>query len=573
MKHKNQPDIRPFTRQFYRGNRRYLALGMIQTLFSAAGALMISWLMQQIIDRISGLDRALPFGRIALLSLLTLVLLLVGYGFAYISRPKFINKAMVQYRTYVFGELSKKSIAAFSGENTATYISALSNDANTIESGYLSGIFVLLEQSILFLGALGLMLWYSPALTLISIALAAVPLAVSLLTGNLVAKAETVVSQRNEGYMSMLRDSLTGFSVIKAFQAEAQLGRLFARSVQQVAEAKERRMKRALIVEMVSTTAGTVLQFGVFLIGAYLALSGGQISGGTVLAFLQLLNYVLNPIGTIPQTLAERKAARALIQKLAAALRQHVREDGGEAIPALSDGIEVKDLSFAYEPEKPVLQHINFRFEAGKSYCIVGASGSGKTTLLHLLMDASSAYDGQILYDGHELRTLSGESLYGLVSLVQQTVFVFNASIRDNITMFADFPKGAVDRAIALSGLSSLIAEKGEDYQCGENGSGLSGGEKQRIAIARSLLKKSQVLLADEATAALDAQTAYQVSAAILGLRNMTRIVVTHGLDKQLLSRYDCILAFHHGTLVEAGGFDELIAQKGYFYSLYTVSQ
>ena len=130
-----------------------------------------------------------------------------------------------------------------------------------------------------------------------------------------------------------------------------------------------------------------------------------------------------------------------------------------------------------------------------------------------------------------------------------------------------------MNRAIALSGLSQLIEERGEEYLCGENGSGLSGGEKQRISIARSLLKKSHVLLVDEATAALDAATAYQVATSILDLDCMTRIVVTHNLDAALLKRYDCILALKNGKIVESGTFDQLMAEKKYFYSLFTVSQ
>ena len=152
-------------------------------------------------------------------------------------------------------------------------------------------------------------------------------------------------------------------------------------------------------------------------------------------------------------------------------------------------------------------------------------------------------------------------------------MFVFNATIKDNITMFRDFPEEQIGNAIKLSGLSALIEEKGADYLCGENGNGLSGGEKQRISIARSLLKRSQVLLVDEATASLDAETAYQVSSAILGLDGITSIVVTHSLDEGLLKHYDSIITFKNGEIIEAGRFDDLIAKKGYFYSLFTVSQ
>ena len=121
--------------------------------------------------------------------------------------------------------------------------------------------------------------------------------------------------------------------------------------------------------------------------------------------------------------------------------------------------------------------------------------------------------------------------------------------------------------------ISRLRKERGEDYRCGENGSGLSGGEKQRISIARSLLRSASVLLVDEATAALDAQTAFQVSSSILGLDSLTRIVVTHALDANLLSRYDEIVTLRSGRIVEKGIFDQLMNERGYFYSLYTVSQ
>ncbi|MFA6693204.1 MAG: ABC transporter ATP-binding protein [Acholeplasmataceae bacterium] len=149
-------------------------------------------------------------------------------------------------------------------------------------------------------------------------------------------------------------------------------------------------------------------------------------------------------------------------------------------------------VSFNYDgDDKPVLSDVTTTFEAQKSYAIVGASGSGKSTLLHLLMASTHDYEGNILYDNHEIKDISTESLYDITSLVQQNVFVFNSSIRDNITLFRDFDEQEINEAIELSGLSSLIAERGSDYLCGENGIGFSGGERQRISIARALLRKT----------------------------------------------------------------------------------
>ncbi len=573
MKHKNQINIRPYTAQFYRGNGWRILLIFGSTLLIAAVNLLISWLLQQIIDLVGGADTGLSLSQLFLFSLLSLLMILVSTALSYVAQPRFLARATQQYKDFVFSKLSQKSISAFSGENTALYISALSNDVNSIETGYLSNIFEIVQQGFLFVGALGLMFYYNVPLTLVSIALAMLPLLAAVLTGNLVAAEEEQVSRRNESYMSMLRDSLSGFSVIKSFRAEAQICRNFAREVRLLSHAKEKRMKKKTLVESFGSLAGVTLQLGVFLIGAYLALTGSSISPGTVLIFVQLLNFVIMPISNIPNALAECKASLALIRKLAAALETNIRQEGAVSKTDLNSGITLENLSFGYAQDKEVLHNISFSFEAGKSYCLVGASGSGKSTLLNLLMASNPGYTGEIRYDDIPLQELSSEALYDLVSVVQQNVFIFNASIRENITMFSAFPWEAVDRAIDLSGLRQLIQEKGEDYLCGENGCGLSGGEKQRISIARSLLKQSQVLLVDEATAALDVQTAAQVAGAILDLQEITRIVVTHSLDAALLKRYDCILALKNGVITESGSFDALMEQKGYFYSLYTVSQ
>ena len=570
---KRKLDIRPYTKQFYKGNVVYFIFALCETLLGVIGALLVSWLIQQLIDLIGGYETGFNLLQLTIITLVLIGGVAVANLISYHSKPTFITRGISQYKEYVFGELTKKNISAFSGENSSTYISALTNDIQTIEQGYLWNTFSILESSLTFVGAMVLMIWYSPLLTLIAIGLSLLPLIASILTGNKVAAEEKKVSDRSEAYTSTLRDSLGGFSVIKSFKAEAQMIRIFKENVRELAKAQCGKHKMRILVQMFGSVAGITAQLGVFLFGAYLALSGKGVTAGTTMIFVQLMNYVLSPIGTIPTCIAERKAAKALIEKIANALNANVREESENEHKELKHSITVKDLSFGYEPEKQVLNNLNCSFELGKSYAIVGASGCGKSTLLNLLLASNSGYMGSIYFDELELQQISSESLYEMVSIIQQNVFIFNASIRDNITMFSDYPREEVDRAIELSGLSKLIAERGEDYLCGENGSGLSGGEKQRISIARSLLKKSQVLLVDEATAALDAQTAFQVSNAILDLNDLTRIVVTHALDENLLKRYDCVLTLKNGSITESGSFDELMEKKGYFYSLFTVSQ
>lgn len=561
-----------YTRQFYKGNCLYIIIGIIQSVILAISQLYLAWLMQELVDTATGASTTYTLGQVLLFGLVCIGLFVLTSALDYVSKPKFKAKAMQQYKNKVFEDLSRKNISAFTGENTSLYLSALTNDASTIEN-YLNNIFILVFFILEFFGALALMFWYSPALTGISIASALLPVAASLLAGNRLAKAEEAVSNQNEAFMASLKDSLSGFSVIKSFRAEIAICRQFAADVKAVANAKCRRDRIDIIINGMGSLAGVGAQFTVFFAGAWLALSGRGASAGMIMAFVQMMNYVISPIASVPQILALRKSAYALVDKLAAALNENVRDEGDHISQTLDKGITVNDVTFSYDGEKEALSDVSITFEAGKSYAIVGGSGSGKSTLLNLLMAGYSNYEGSICYDGKELRSISSESLYDLVSLIQQNVFVFNNTVRDNVTMFHPFDDKAVNQALALSGLSEFITRRGEDALCGENGCILSGGEKQRISIARSLLRKSPVLLMDEATAALDNQTAFRVISSILDLEGLTRIVVTHALDESILARYDSILTMKAGRLVETGTFEELMEKKGYFYSLYTVSQ
>ncbi len=564
---------KPYTARFYRGNKGAFAVAALVSLAMGAVNLVLSWLLQQVIDTMSGVAGALRLDTLAVLIAAFLGLIVLVQAAGYYAKPRFMEKAMRQYKDFAFEKLTQKSIASFKDEATATYISALSNDATSIETNYLEKQFAMVMHVAMFFGAFGMMIVYNPLLTLVAVLLSILPVIASLLAGNRLELAEKQVSERNEGFVATLKDSLSGFSVVKSFKAEQAIIKLFASSSHAVEGATCRRRKIATVLGTIGSVAGAMAQLGVFLAGAWLALSQGNITPGVVLVFVNLMNFVIQPIAEMPGILAGRKAARGLIDKLAQALDLNVRDEGVHIPKRLHEGIAVNDLSFAYEKGQPVLDGLSAFFEAGKSYAIVGASGSGKSTLLNLLMAAHNNYEGSIRYDDQELWAISSQSLYDLVSIIQQDVFVFNASIRDNITMFSDFPVEAVDRAIAQSGLSEMIKVRGEGYLCGENGAGLSGGERQRLSIARSLLRETPVLLVDEATAALDQETAYHVMGSILALQGFTRIVVTHALEEGLLRQYDRILTLKGGRLIEQGDFETLMAQKGYFYSLYTVAQ
>lgn len=559
--------------QFFYKNIPIFCLAVFAALAAGSLNLILSWIIQQLMDTAAGKSGALSFRTLLLISA-GFVLLCAGLSLLnYASQPRFLERAMRQYKDFAFKKLTGKSISSFRDESAAGYLSALTNDAASIETNYLAQMLAMITKAVTFVGALLLMCRYSLLMTAIAAGLTVLPLIASLLTGSRLQAVESRVSERNGEFTAALSDCLAGFTVVKNFRAEREIFRLFAQSNKALEHEKFTGRRIKTLVGMIGAVTGIFAQLGVFIAGVYLSMKGGSMTPGAVVLFVNLMNFIISPIAELPGLLACRKAALGLVDKLAAALERSSSREGSETLSRLEHGIRLENVSFAYEPGKTVLHGINAEFEAGRAYALVGGSGSGKSTLLNLLMAAETNYSGHILADGIELSDISTESLYGTMAAIQQNVFVFNASIKDNVSMFRDFPKTEMDEAIARAHLGALIRERGEDYLCGENGSGLSGGEKQRISIARSLLKKSSVLLADEVTAALDAQTAHRVSSDILDLQGITRIVVTHTLEESLLRRYDKIFVLRGGRIEEAGSFADLMANKGYFYALFTVAQ
>lgn len=559
--------------QFFYKNIPIFCLAVFAALAAGSLNLILSWIIQQLMDTAAGKSGALSFRTLLLISA-GFVLLCAGLSLLnYASQPRFLERAMRQYKDFAFKKLIGKSISSFRDESAAGYLSALTNDAASIETNYLAQMLAMITKAVTFIGALLLMCRYSLLMTAIAAGLTVLPLIASLLTGSRLQAVESRVSERNGEFTAALSDCLAGFTVVKNFRAEREIFRLFAQSNKALEHEKFTGRRIKMLVGMIGAVTGIFAQLGVFIAGVYLSMKGGSMTPGAVVLFVNLMNFIISPIAELPGLLACRKAALGLVDKLAAALERSSSREGSETLNRLEHGIRLENVSFAYEPGKTVLHGINAEFEAGRAYALVGGSGSGKSTLLNLLMAAETNYSGHILADGIELSDISTESLYGTMAAIQQNVFVFNASIKDNVSMFRDFPKTEMDEAIARAHLGALIRERGEDYLCGENGSGLSGGEKQRISIARSLLKKSSVLLADEVTAALDAQTAHRVSSDILDLHGITRIVVTHTLEESLLRRYDKIFVLRGGRIEEAGSFADLMANKGYFYALFTVAQ
>lgn len=559
-------------KQFFLHSKFWLAVSVISMIILSVYNIVVSWLLQKIIDIAAGTDFT-PLSSVLMVAVGSFMVFIIAYVVYRTARPRFIQSAMSQYKNYVFEEILNKRISFASRESSGKLISALTNDMRPIEDHYLDSILTIIDITVGFVGALGLMLWYSPALTLAALLLSILPIVVSIPSSKELADKEKLVSDRNSDYVEIIKDILAGFAVIKSFQIEKEIHKRFVQDNDQIEKAKYERRYAEENVNLLSTAASVIMRLGVFLIGAWMAVSGTGVTPGVVLVFLQLVTFVIYPIERMPVILANRKAAIAIMDKLADIIAQNIDEQDQKSPCTMTKTISVENVSFGYEKEKPIIQDLSAQFQAGKKYAIVGSSGSGKTTLLNLLMHTYDEYSGHIQYDGVDLKQIDFDSLFHTVSLVQQNVFVFNDTIYNNVTLYKQFPEQDVQRAMAQAGLSELIRSHGADYLCGENGNALSGGEKQRISIARVLLRNTSVLLMDEATAALDELTANEVLMTILSMDDVTGIVVTHRLEEKVLKHFDEILVLRNGMIAEYGTFDSLLEQKGFFYSLYQISQ
>ena len=220
------------------------------------------------------------------------------------------------------------------------------------------------------------------------------------------------------------------------------------------------------------------------------------------------------------------------------------------------------------------LTNISYTFKPGGKYAVVGGSGSGKSTFLKILMGYYDNYHGSVLVGGNELKEISSESLFKSLSAIHQNVFILDDTLKNNITLYNAYQDGLYEQAVKNAKLNNLVLSlpNGDSTNLGEGGSKISGGERQRIAIARALIKGSDLIISDEASANLDNETAFGIEKALLETTGLTCVFATHKLTKELLLLCDGILVLKGGELVESGTFDELHSKKGYFFSLYNVN-
>ena len=585
----------PLSQSFFQGNRKNLFMAVLGTTVLSVGILSVPQLMQILIDFLSGNHRY-SMHQIILMAIAVLLMVSFSGLCTYYFRTKFSTKAVFQYRKMAYHYLSKKKVTEFYGQNTAVYLSALNTDLQKIKEDFLDQIPILSQIVICGIGAVLVMIRYNFFLAMMACLISLIPFFAALFSGRNMEKIEANLSKENAEYLAFLKDFAVGFTIIKSYKVEGIFSALHDKICQKVEGRMEEREKCVEKINYFAAISGYITQFAILLLCAVVAYRSKSISVGTVLAFSRLINYIIDPVTELPGMLSKARTAYALSEQFWEKIgkgeqeeqqqksgeivkdgyHQHTDTDSHEKdlpIPSLQGDIRFSHLSFSYTPEKQVLKDFTLQVKEGEKLILLGASGSGKSSILKLLMGIERSQGGEISIGNRQLSTLPEESLFRSISYIQQEVFIFDGSIYENITLFQDYGKEELELAIEKSGLKNLILEKGLDYPCGENGAALSGGERQRINIARSLLRQTPILLADEITAALDKENSYLVLDSLLSLENITEILVLHDLDSRILNRVDRICVLKEGEIVEEGIFSELMEKKGYFYSLFMMEQ
>ena len=554
-------------------------MAVLGTSVLSLAILSVPQLFQILIDYLSG-SREYSLRGIILLTAGIFLMEFFSAVATYFFRTKFSTKAVLQYRNFACAYLLNKKVADFYASNSSVYLSALSNDLMKIKEQFLDQIPIITQILFCGIGAMIVMLRYNVFLACMSCVLSLIPFFAALYSGKNMGRLEDCLSTKNAEYLAFLKDFSIGFTIIKSYKVEAIFSKLHAAVNEKTEETMLRRERCVEKVNYFAAISGYVTRLSILFLSAYIAFTRHSISIGTVIAFSQLIHYLIDPLSSLPSMLTEAKAAYRLTDKFWDTIKreevpQNTPENNRvkeEQIAEMLHGeLLFNHICFSYSEGKEVLKELNLQVKEGEKVVLLGTSGSGKSSILKILMGMERAQSGTIRIGGQDTVDLGEDRIFKEISYIQQEVFIFDGTIRENICLFQTYREEELQSVIERAGLRNLVKEKGLDYLCGENGAALSGGERQRISIARSLLRKTPILLADEITASLDKENSYLVLDTLLNIENTTEILVLHDLDSRILSRVDRICVLKNGKVEEEGNFTELLEKKGYFYALYHV--
>jgi ATP-binding cassette subfamily C protein len=550
-----------------------LLLTICLTIICAALEVCIAFVLSDIVD--VSLSKDMQLFKNSMFIAIVYLLITASVNLIHkIIKALYLKKTLVALKGDIFSKILSKDMCNFTNENTANYISTLTNDEAIIEQDYFNNILQITYYSVSFMVAMYSLIKVNYNLIIAIFLGGALTLFVPQLLGGKLSDLRSIYSNNMAKYTSKLKDMFSGFEVIRSFNVVDKVVEDFNTINQTTESSKYKFNIISSAVDMLSGLFGSMLHISVMMVGVYLTIKG-KITVGEMIAAVQLMNYIINPLVQCVMTINKIKSTKVIASKMLEIIK--APQDSNALTPKFDfeNKISFSNVLFSYNNESTVLDNVSLSFEKGKRYAVVGSSGSGKSTLLKLLLGYYKNYTGEIKIDDLELKSIKQDSVYELMCAIQQNVYLFEGTIKDNITLYKNYSEEEINEAVKLSELEKLIASlpNGLDTMVGENGSNLSGGERQRVSIARAVIKRAPIILLDEATSALDIETGTAIEKTILSLEESTPIVITHKLNKDILVKYDEIIVMKGGRIVEQGNFYELLSNKKFLYSMLEVEE
>ena len=487
-------------------------------------------------------------------------------------KNRLVRQIMSRYKNKVFQSILDRDYRDFSKEKSGKFISVLTENMKKIEQDYLHQYFNISKNLSLMIFSLLAMFIGNWFLTLLVIIASIIPMMISGFIGQKSASLQNSAMVADQKYLAKVKDILAGFLVIKSFNVKDAIFEDYSHESENLDEIYFIKGKFDVLANVISQLSGMIVFLVAFGGGMYLVFNG-YTTIGSVTAIVQLVNFVVMPLNEIGMGMSKFREGQATLN--AFEVKDVTGLQTGETKEYFDDVISFSNIDFSYpNTEEKIFNHLSLKIQKGEKIAIVGMSGSGKSTLLNLLLRFYDVTSGHISIDNQDIQAISAESLYNLMTIVQQDVYIFDDTLRSNITLNQFFTDEEIKQAVQQSGLESYVLENESGLQalCGENGSNLSGGQKQRLSIARALIRKTPILLLDEATSSLDNQVTTEIENSILDIQDLTALVVTHKLNENILKKYDRILFMKDGVIVEDGSFSDLIDRRGEFYKLFELS-
>lgn len=554
---------------------RYKLLLGINILFIIAISIteaLQAILFQTVVDTVTG-NLKYTISSLTIMSILFLLSVFFLETGSKVSAAALNKKVILDYKeNMVKGFLTssfKKKIS------NSEFISLINNDVKLIEENYIKSFICIAKDILLFVMSLFLLLRINIYLTIVIVLIGWLPIFIPLLLNKKNQRLKETYSKNLEIFLEKIREVSQGFEVIKSFNIEHKITNLIYADNTNLENAKFKSSSFEGMLGATSIVTGFTMFFINLLISGYFVLKG-DITIGSMIAAVQLMNYIVNPLVSISQYTTRIKSVSKLIYKIEEKLLNKINTiDNHNLITEpinFEKSITIENLSYSYDNVRETLTNINLKIEKGKKYALVGESGCGKTTLLKILLNEINDYTGKVTIDNIDIQQIHPKILYDNITFIHQKIFMFKDTIKNNICLYNNFSDEQINLSIKQAGLSKTIQKHTNGYNTliGEDGISLSGGEVQRVAIARSLIKNSQILLVDEATSALDNLTARAIENSLINL-NQTVLSITHQLDKDILNKYDEIIVMKDGKIIEIGTFNDLVNRKGYFYYMYSM--